>query len=181
MKDQRAKYIAFLFGPFFRWWWALITGLATLLSYKLPPQTGWRLGPAGTLLITLLCFTLLFLALSVGYQGLQLFRAHYGELILRGIQKSRDLGGDWVFIITAGVDLPVGTVIDVHRRLGNVEVPFALVEIVGTNSDGYYQGLPRWLAPVHIRDYTGGKFLLEEAVVLRSITATRIRDLIDSA
>jgi len=177
MKDQRAKYLSFIVGPFFRWWWALITGLATLLSYKVTPQAGWHIGAVGALTLTLLCSTLLFLAISVVYQGWQLFRGRYAELVLRGIQRSRDLGSDWVFVLSAGLDLPIGTIIDVHRRLGDVEVPFALIEIIGATSDGLYQALPRWLAPIHIRDYTGGRFSTSETVCVRNITSTRVRDL----
>src|SRR4051812_28800239 len=108
MKDQRGKYFSFLVGPFFRWWWALITGLGTLLSYKLTPDSGWRLGPIGVLLLTVLGFTLSFLTLSVAYQGWQLFRGRYAELVLCSIQKSKDLGADWVFVVRAGIDLPTG-------------------------------------------------------------------------
>lgn len=177
MKNQRARYLEFIVGPFFRWWWALITGLATLLSYKLTPQVGWHVGAVGVLILTLLCSTLLFLATSVVYQGWHLFRGRYAELVLCSIQRSRDLGSDWVFVLSAGLDLPTGTIIDVHRRLGDLEVPFALIEIVGANSDGRYQALPQWLAPIHIRDYTAGRFSVSDTVCVRSLTSTRVQDL----
>jgi hypothetical protein len=176
MHSQRQSYLEFILAPFFRWWWALITGVATLLSYRLTPQGGYQLGAVAALLLTLVCFTLLFATISVLYRGWLLFRDRYAPLTVQAIQKNRDLGGEWIFVLATGGRMTPGTVVDVHRRLGDLEVPFALVEIVAETAIGTYQAVPRWLAPIHIRDFTAGRFSPAETVVLRHLTATRIRE-----
>lgn len=177
MSTQRETYLGFILGPFFRWWWAIITGLATLLSYELTPADGYRVSAQLALGLVLVLPSTTFLAISVLARGWVLFRHQHSEFTVHSILRNRDFGSDWIFVIRTGRELPAGTLLDVHRRLGGVEVPFALIELISPTTDGLHQGVPRWLAPAHIRDFTSGKFAPSDTVVLRYLTTSRIRDL----
>ena len=168
------EYLKFILSPFFRGWWAIITGLATLLGYVLTPETGVRLVPILSLLITLLIFSLLFFALSVLVQGWYLFINRYTGLEVKNIQKNE---GELVFILSGYLPLGVGTIVDIHRRLGDLEVPFALVKVASQNDKGFYQAEALTTAPAHLRDYNTGKFAVNDLIAYPFATTDRIREI----
>jgi len=63
------KYLGTLMSPFFRWWWALITGIATLLSFFAWKTNGLTLSGTQVALAVLILLSLLFLMLSVVRQS----------------------------------------------------------------------------------------------------------------
>ena len=70
-------YLGTLMSPFFRWWWALITGVATLLAFFALKTNGLTLSGTQVALAVLIFFSLVFLMLSVVSQGFKWYsRAH---------------------------------------------------------------------------------------------------------
>lgn len=96
MSTLRGSYLAFILGPFFRWWWALTTGLAILLSYELTPTGGYRLNAPLALGLILVLSSTIFLAISVLSHSWALFRDRYAEFAIQSILKNRDFGSDWI-------------------------------------------------------------------------------------
>jgi hypothetical protein len=172
MKATLGSYLGFLLRPFFRWWWAVVTGLASLLSLLKTPTDGWTVTPVGAFLLTFGASTLLFLVLSVCVQGWQLFTERWSQITVATIQRTKDLAGDWAFVLTSQSSIPVGSVIDIHRKLGDVEVPFAMVQVVKVTTRGDYQAVPIVIAAAHIRDYALGKFTVADL----DIHGERVRD-----
>jgi hypothetical protein len=150
--------------------------MASILSFVLTPESGWKLTPVLALVLTLFTSLLLFLALSVLAQGWDLFINRYTTLEVRNIQKSKDFGGDLVFILSGHLPLGIGTVVDIHRRLGDLEVPFALVEVVSQNDKGHYQATPFTIVPAHLRDYNAGRFTVSDLIAHPFVTIKRIRE-----
>jgi hypothetical protein len=66
---ELVRYIRALTQPFFRWWWALLTGVATLLSFFQWQQKGMNLSGVTVALSVCLVLTLLFFVGSVVTQG----------------------------------------------------------------------------------------------------------------
>lgn len=180
MRSPLQRYLGLLLDPFFRWWWALITGIATLLSYVLTPESGVQIGPPVVLAITLGVFTLLFFSLTTLVQGWRLYQERHADLLVRSIQRNKDLGGDWIFVLDGNPNLTPGTLLDIHRRSGDVEAPFAFVEIRSTTATGKYLATPVWISPRHIGDYNAGKFTVTDMVVLSHLQHGRVREVINA-
>src|SRR5262245_50692730 len=106
MQPGLANYFAFLFQPFFRWWWAVITGFASIISLLVTPQSGFVLGQAGVALITFLVLTLAFLTLSTTLQGWQLYRKRCPDLRVSGVQKTQEYGGEYIALLCGDMEVP---------------------------------------------------------------------------
>lgn len=59
------SYCRLLFEPFFKWWWAAITGVASILSYLALPESGVVVSKLGVAASVLVGLFLVFLVLSV--------------------------------------------------------------------------------------------------------------------
>src|SRR4051794_21210347 len=91
-------FLQLLFGSFFRWWWAAITGVASILSYLSLP-TGLSVGRLGTAIAILLGGTMVFLCVTVVHQGWLLYRGNLTQFAVLRWQRSEHLGGEFVFLI----------------------------------------------------------------------------------
>lgn len=155
MKQGMWPYIAWLSRPFFRWWWAVITGVATLITFAWSPQSLTLPQPV-VLVAVVIGLALLFLVVTVMAQGWRLYsdRARPFEVVTLQKDKNRDLGADWVFVLRGPSDLEAGCILQVSRRLHDgVEVPFAIVKACGKNAFGLHQCVPIWLSPAHLNDF----------------------------
>src|SRR5688500_854755 len=93
------EYASLLLGPFWRWWWAAITGVASLLSFLAVPQGGVTLSKLELSLWVLAGGVVVFLLLSVLTRSWGLFMAYRGDLIVSGIQPCKEYGGTHVFLL----------------------------------------------------------------------------------
>ena len=80
MGPKFSAYLAFLFQPFFRWWWAAVTGFASIFSVLVTPQSGLVLNSATVAVIIFVGFTMAFLTVSTLVQGWDLYRKRYTDL-----------------------------------------------------------------------------------------------------
>lgn len=151
------SYCRLLFEPFFKWWWAAITGVASILSYLALPESGVAVSKLGVATGVLVGLFLLFLVLSVVWQGWLLYAARFAELRVAAINKCKDYGGEYV-VVLRGLRVESGVLLELHRFVGEVEVPVAVVEVMQTNSLGEHQARPLWFAPGHLRDFGTRKY-----------------------
>lgn len=180
MQPTASGYLRYLLAPFFRNWWAVLTGCASLLAMYVTPAPGVILSGPFVMTTTFVVLTLVFLTLSAITQGWALYAGQLRGLRVASFERNRDVSSGWVFVLAGDVDLPVGTVVDVHKRVGVVEVPLALAQVVTRNSSGAYQAVPIGrLNPVHIREHTAGGLKPSDLVVRVSIDIQRMKEAIN--
>ncbi len=157
-----SDFISLIFRTFFRWWWAAITGAASIASLLFVPPSGINLN---SFLLFILIFSisfLLFLTASTVYQGWIIFRSGYKNIIVLGILKNNCYDGDHIIKLSSTLSLIQGTIIQLSRFYDGVEVPIALAEIVEKNSKDEYQAKPIWFSPGHLNDFKTGKYTHSE-------------------
>jgi hypothetical protein len=170
-------YIGFMFRPFFRAWWASLTGFASVLALYLARDSRIEIGGAAIASITLLFFSLVFVILSVVTQGWELYQSRTGGLRVKSVEKSKEVTEGWILILETSATLSVGAVVDIHKRSGVTEVPLALVQITGRNSDGAYQATPIGkINPAHIREHSAGGLRPTDLVVRPFVEFQRFRE-----
>lgn len=175
-----SSYLRFIFSPFFRNWWAVLTGCASILAIYITPSQGVTLTGAMMMTMTFVILTMVFITLSVFSQGWQLYMGRLEGLRVSSFERNRDVQEGWVFILDGDIDLAVGTVIDVHKRTGAVEVPLALIRIDARNSDGAYQATPIGkMNPAHIREHSAGGLKPADLIVRTSVDLQRIKEVVD--
>lgn len=175
-----SSYLRFLFSPFFRSWWAVLTGCASILAIYITPSQGITLTGAMIMTMTFFVLTMIFITLSAFSQGLELYMGRLEGLRVSSFERNRDVQEGWVFILNGDIDLPVGTVIDVHKRAGAAEVPLALIRIDSRNSNGAYQATPIGkMNPSHIKEHSAGGLKPADLIVRTSVNLQRIKEVVD--
>lgn len=159
-------YFRYLLTPFFWPWWAVFSGIASIASWYGVPVTGFTVPVWASLIILTVCFASAFLLLSVVCQGWKLYCRAISQLGLVGIQTSSAYEGEHVVLLSCGIDLPVGTLLELQRTDNGVEVPIALVEVRGINSSAQLQAHPIWFGAGHLKD------LMTSTLNLSSVRAT---------
>ncbi|MCF6147596.1 MAG: hypothetical protein E3K37_02950 [Candidatus Kuenenia sp.] len=175
MKEK--GFVELLFGSFFRWWWAFITGFASLLSWVFVP-VGITLSRIAVTILTVVSLTLLFLCVSTLYQSWLLYRNRLTAPAIVGYQRCDSYGGEFIFLIDGFPSIAQGRVAELKRFVGGVEVSFALVELMERNSKGQFQARPIWISPIHLRDLRMNQFVYTDIIVdplvqLRTISASK--------
>nr|WP_320190103.1 hypothetical protein [uncultured Desulfobacter sp.] len=95
-------------------------------------------------------------------------------------ERNREIQEGWVFILHGNIDLAVGTVVDIHKKAGEVEVPLTLVRINSRNSNGAYQATPIGkMNPAHIREHSAGGLKPVDLVVRTSVDLQRMKEIVD--
>lgn len=178
MLTMEKGFIEALLGSFFRWWWAVLTGFASILSWVYAPD-GFTLTRMQVTSLTLFGLMLIFFVASTIYQGWRLYRNRLGASTVIGFQKSDNYGGEFVFIIEGVGRAAQGKVAELKRPINGVEVPFAIVEFIDVNARGNFQANPVWISPNHLRELRTGKFVFSDIVVdplisLRTLQSARI-------
>ncbi|MGW8158712.1 MAG: hypothetical protein ACWGKN_09395 [Desulfoprunum sp.] len=179
--SQTAKtlpsFLRFLFSPFFRNWWAVLTGCASILAMYITPSQGIKLSGAAMMTATFVALSLIFVTLSVLGQGWQLYLGRLGGLQVSSFERNRDMPEGWLFVLVGDVDLAVGTVIDIHKKTGAAEVPLSLVRIASRNSCGAYQAAPIGkINPTHIKEHSAGGLRPADLIVRTSVDLQRIKE-----
>lgn len=150
------RYLGTLASPFFRWWWALITGIATLLSFFAWKTEGLALSGTQVALAVLIFFTLGFFVLSVLVQGFKWYtRAHHNPEVLTCAPATSDSDSE-VFHIRSFLPLEPGQVMSLLRTIDDRVVCMGMLKVERVLSDRY-QCIPLWLGAIHRRDLKQGK------------------------
>lgn len=129
------SYLRQIFQPFFRWWWAAITGVASILGFATAPATGITLGPAGVALLLFATFSLLFLTVSV----VSISYRWYGGTPSVAIEHFQRGGADEPIRFLLRCDrgeLRVGDLIGVYGDPGTgMDVCFSVARVSAYHSD----------------------------------------------
>ncbi len=157
-----ADFIRLVCGSFFRWWWAVVTGIASIAGWLSVSAKGLQISQASVGLYVLVLMTLLFLTVSCVYQSWLIYRSAGTELRVVGFQKSDNYGGEYVVIVDGNVANPDGRLVELRRYCDGFEHGIGLVEMKEMNSRGQCQGNLIWLAPGHHRDLRMGKLTLSD-------------------
>ena len=169
------KFLNLIFSSFFRWWWAAITGVASLISLAFTPQEGQLITRLDLFLLTFLVSALIFLTLAALHQGWNLYNELFNGLRVIGLQKNNCYGSDYVFLLDGTVNIPRGSVVELKRFDEGVEGPMALVEIMEKNVKEQYQGRPIWISSGHQRDLKLGKFVYSDIIAKPLVQLTTIQ------
>ena len=128
MRPVISEYLGWLFQPFFRWWWAAVSGTASIITLWGMPQSGVTFSNATAAIMVLIVSTMTFLTFSVLKQGWSLYWDRNRQLEVVSIRRDKDkaFGADWVFVINGYLPESIGTLVEIRRLLEDTEVPFAI-------------------------------------------------------
>jgi hypothetical protein len=155
------RYVRALFTPFFRWWWAALTGFFTIVGSVAAFNDPIVVGPVLAAALVFLVFTLLFLVLSAVAVSYRWYCVSVHPDVVRVVpEKTGESAHPLTFVIRPGPEpLPVGSLLALFRTEPyGVEVCAAILEVKGERVDGDgFQAEPRWMSPSHKTDVQRGK------------------------
>ena len=156
-------YLKDMLSIFFRWRWAAITGVATLLAFFGVGQAGITLSNYGIALLILFFFLFIFLTISVLVQGYTWFRsAQYSPDVVSCIPARSEPPESEVFQIRSLIPLQVGQVISILRATDRGTGCLGILA-VERELEGYlYQCSPLWISPPHKKDLTEGQLQISQ-------------------
>ncbi len=172
------RYLGALTRPFFRWWWALITGLATLLSYFTLQATGVSLTAAQAAMGVFGTLTLAFFAVSVMVEGFGWYRQAHRQPTVVSCTPADAESSPEVFQLTSVLPLDPGQVISLLRAVGDRVVCMGMLKVERLIGERY-QCVPLWIAAIHRQDLKQGKIQvahLSASVLLNESDLTRYRE-----
>jgi hypothetical protein len=115
------EFLGLLFSSFFRWWWATITGFASIASFLIVSEQGITLSRLQFGILILLNMTLLFLTAATVWQGWRLYKRQFARPAFLGIQRNNEYGASHVFLLGSSSVLSTGTLVELHRHHNGVE------------------------------------------------------------
>lgn len=169
MGQNFVSFLSWLFGSFFRWWWALITGTASFLAFVWTPPEGAIIGRTGMLLLFFVAFSLVFLVITVVVQGYQLFRDRNRKLEVVAIQKASESVSGLIFILRGYLRDATGMLVEIRRSSEDLEVLFAIVQVTRATSKGLYQAEPIWVSPGNLSEFNARQFSLNVLIARPSL------------
>jgi hypothetical protein len=179
MTPTLANYLVWLFNPFFRWWWAALTGAVTLMGFVWTPNAGFNLSRPVFLLLIFTFLSVTFLALSTVTQGWRLYFQRTHPLRVLEARRAKDFNSDLLFVLSGHLEESGGALLEIRRSLENAELPFCVVKVVGSTAEGHYQAIPVWISPGHLRAFTRHEFEARDLRVRSTLTYDRIREVFD--
>lgn len=165
-------YFKLVFSTFFRWWWAVITGIASLSGWVFSPIEGITIPRYGMGLAILGGFVLLFLTISAIYQCWEIF-SEASPIRVASFEKPKS--GDFIFLLNSTISLEPHTLLVFKRYSSDeIETVVALVEIIERNSKGQYQTRAIWTSPALLKDLGVSRTVLKDLIVSSSISTSTI-------
>lgn len=176
MQSIISEYLGWLFQPFFRWWWAVVSGTASIVALLGTPPSGITLSNITAAIMVLFVSALVFLTFSVLVQGWSLYWDRNRRLEIVSIRRARDFGADWIFVMRGYLQASIGALVEIRRPLEGTEVPFAIVRVVETTEKGDHQAVPIWISPGHQRDFMNHKFAPRTLRAKTTLTYDRVSE-----
>ncbi|MEP7126360.1 MAG: hypothetical protein ABJE95_35840 [Byssovorax sp.] len=146
------RYFQALFSVFFRWWWAVITGIFTILVPMLTPAAGITLTPIRLGVLLFVLSTLVFLLLSVISASWGWYTKGRTHPVLVELVPEQPGQTPLTFVVASeGDPLPPGSLLAVFRMMDHgVEVCAAVLEVRAERTDGGgLQAEPKWISALH--------------------------------
>lgn len=159
------EYVGTLFNVFFRWWWAAITGVFTIIGVFLAPEQGITLSRIGLGLIIFFGLTLAFLSISVVATSWRWYLA--GGVFPTVVGFVPEKKGETALTVIVQSDphiLSSGTYLALFRVTQyGIESCAAVLEVKSKRNDGKgYQAEPVWISAVHKTALQKGEARLDD-------------------
>ena len=162
-------FFKLLFAPFFRWWWAVLTGVMSILSFYGVSNSGLVVPKGWVGFIVFVSLTLLFAAVSAIYQSWNLFKHRDSNIVVDSFYKVEDQDHAYSVILSGYLEEGVGTILPIYRKHRGSEVLFAVIKIERVTTSGQYQGVPFWISSGSLRDFKKRTFSERELIVKRHV------------
>jgi hypothetical protein len=168
-------YLRDLTKAFFKWWWAVITGIASLLPFFGFPGPSITVSNVVASIVILITFSLLFLTISVMVQGYEWYTDTHNEPVVESCIPARSSSEPEVLRIRSTIPLEPGQVITVLRTTDRGTGCLGMVKVDRLVEPLLYQCAPLWISPLHKNDLAQGRvhvsqlsatFLLNETDLL---------------
>jgi hypothetical protein len=138
---------------FFKWWWAVLTAIATFLPlFGLPARTtvsSWVIA-----IVLFAFFLLLFLTLAVVSRGYKWYLGSHNAPSIESCLPAIPGQDEEILTISSIYDLELGQILTVLRTTNHGTGCFGIIKVdrrLGSLSDKY-QCSPLWIAPGHRND-----------------------------
>jgi hypothetical protein len=145
-------YLTALLSVFFRWWWAALTGVLTIVAFFATPPEGLSVSGAVLAITSLTFLTLAFLTLSTLVVSWRWFSESGMHPVVERIVSSHSTGGQITFVVKS-LSFPIGpgTFLALFRVSEyDIEACAAVLEVVAERKDGKgHQAEPRWISDAH--------------------------------
>jgi hypothetical protein len=172
-------YLRILFTPFFAWWWAAITGTASILGFLWATDKGVTLTKLQFSGLLFVGTGLVFMSVSAIVQTWSIFSAEPPAISIESFTKSDEPEEEFCILLSGQCAFPTGTLLEVVRKVGDREAMLALVELTERTAAGLHQARSIWLAPVHKADLTDGKIAESEMIVRTFVRGDKIRTAVE--
>lgn len=149
------SYVRDLLDLFAKWWWAAITGVASILSWLAIPSEGISVSPTTIALFVFGAMTLVFLTASVMIRGYRWYVNGVQPRLARFIPASEtDDTAPCTFVVDfSPASLRPGYLLSLYRDVVGEDVCIALLELDRVlDADGHGQCVPLWIAPGHLNE-----------------------------
>jgi hypothetical protein len=163
-------YILQLIKPFFNWWWAAISAVATLVSFFGMPNS-ITVDKVLIAIMIMVVLALIFLTFSVLTQGFQWFKKIQNPPRVVGFSPASREDELEIFRITSTTPLQPGQVMSLLRTTERATVCMAMVRVERHLENLTYQCRPLWIAPIHRRDLKEGRIHVSQLT-----TTTRLQE-----
>lgn len=175
-------FIGWVLSPALRWWWAVISGTASIAALFLAPDTGLTLTRGWMSLLVLGSSLLSFVVVSVVIQGWGMFRNEANEIRVLSANKSKnDFEAKILFVLSGPVENLGRAVLEIRRVSGQEELPFTVVRVVDETDDGNVMAIPLQISPTALREFNAHSFGVSDMRVKSHITFDRILELRENA
>jgi hypothetical protein len=150
---QIFRYFGQLLGLFLKWWWAALTGVASILSWLTVPETGTTMTRTSVAVLVFVVLTLAFLTLSTVVSGYRWFVGSLSPRVVRFVPASIESEAPCTFIVDPRpTALVPGYLISLYRNVLGEEVCIALLRFDRLREDGNAQCTPIWIGPGHLQE-----------------------------
>lgn len=160
------RYIGWLFGPFFRWWWAAVTGIIGLIAFAWTPASISFSKPV-LLLLLLVVSALFFLSATVLAQGWKLFseRSSFRIVSLTRVEEG-EFDCEWIVIFEGPPGIQVDWILQVDRKFDDGRVAsFAIIRVLNKLNECTYQAASVWLKSGFMSDYQKHRFTVRNLAI----------------
>jgi hypothetical protein len=169
-----ARYFVELLNVFMKWWWAIITGVASILSWLAIPE-GLTLSRTQVSVSIFVSSVLILLTISVFVKGYSWYlgSTQHPRVIkfipARGGSSAASSSGTFV-IRELGWKMLPGDLYSLYRNVREEEVCIALIKVDRMrHGDGSVQCIPLWISAGHLTELNGDGSLAVELSVRREI------------
>ncbi len=147
------RFLKDLTSVFFKWWWALLTAIATFIPlFSLPAKS--TLSNTIIAIIIFVFFLMIFLTLSVISRGYKWYLGSHNAPSVMSCISALTGQNEEIITISSVYELEIGQILTVLRTTNRGTGCFGLIKVdrrLSSLSDKY-QCSPLWIAPVHRND-----------------------------